>query len=203
MLLGLTNYAGDVAESLIEIKETKLGAGIFFRYHFSNRFALKTHLYTGNISGTDANAKSPGLLARSFQFRSNLLEISMVGEWNVFNIKPVQRNGIQNLRIVPYLYFGIGGVLMHPRVVYYGPLNDYDAHVKYPIPENGLSSKALIIPIGGGLRAQITDRITLGAEGGWRPVFSDQLDGVSRNGNPDRNDWFYTAIATLSYALTR
>ena len=49
--------------------------------------------------------------------------------WNVFNIKPVQRNGIQNLRIVPYLYFGIGGVMMHPRVEYYGPTDEYDDHV--------------------------------------------------------------------------
>ena len=203
VIMGFNNYSGDVAESVVELSETTIGFGVFARYHFSSHFALKTQFYTANISGTDANARDPELKARSLQFKSNLLEIVLAGEWNILNVKPLERNGLRKFRIVPYLSLGIGAVFMHPTVKYFGPPNEFNKQVPYPLPENGLFKKALMIPVGGGFRSQITDRITLGIEGGWRPVFSDYLDGVSLNGNPKYKDWYYTAIATLSFALTQ
>lgn len=197
--LGFMNYSGDVAEKIVEPRETRPGFGVLARYHLSSRFALKTNLYTGNVSGSDVHAEDAELRARSLRFKSNLLEFSLCIEWNILNIKPVEGNGIQRFRIVPYAYVGIGGLMMHPKAEYYGPPEAFNKQIKYALPEDGLHEKALVVPIGAGLRTRISDRVGIGAEGGFRPVFSDDLDGVSKNGNPDRNDWYYTASASLSF----
>lgn len=203
VLFGLINYSGDLAESQVELSETKFGAGVFTRYHFLSHVALKATFFTGMLSGTDAHANDPLLKARSLQFNSNILELSLTGEWNFLNIKPIQNNGIRTIRIVPFLYLGVGGLIMQPEVEYFGPPEAFSVNVQYSLPEQGLHKKALTVPFGGGLRAQITDRITVGAEGGWSPALSDHLDGVSLNGNPKRKDWFYSAFVTLSVSLTQ
>ena len=204
VVIGLTNYAGDFTEKPVVISETKFGFGVFTRYHFSSRFALKAQLYTGNISGSDANSSSAGLRARSLRFKTNILDVALIGEWNVLNIKPVDRNGVRNFPIVPYLYLGIGSVMMNPQVEYYGPPEAFNQQVPYGLSETGrLHETALFIPVGGGLRMQLTERLTIGAEAGWRPVFSDQLDGVSLNGSQEFNDWYFAALASVSFVLSR
>jgi hypothetical protein len=200
--LGLTNYSGDLAEKTIQLTQTRFDLGVFARYHFSNYFAAKAQVSLNFISGSDKNAITQELKERSLRFKSSLLEFSMVGEWNFMNVKPPKRGDIQEFRVVPYLHAGIGGVRSNPKVTYYGPPDDFAKNVPYPIPEKGPSSVMLVIPFGMGLRAQLNDQVNVGIEAGFRPVFSDYLDGVKLNGKSNR-DWYYTAIATVSYALTR
>lgn len=203
VIVGLNNYSGDVAEKTMVLNETRLGLGAFARYHFSNRIALRAQFYSTNISGTDANARDKELKERSLRFRSVLLELCLMGEWNFMNVKPIEVNGIQKNRIVPYLLLGIGGVLTRPKITYYGPPDDYGIHVKYPIPESGhLREKLLALPFGGGIRMKINEFIVLGAEGCWRPVLSDLLDGVSLNGNTRRRDWYYSLQFMASYIIS-
>ena len=52
------------------------------------------------------------------------------------------------------------------------------------------------------MRADIFERLVIGLEGGWRPVFSDDLDGIRRNGNPGKGDWYYFAGVTVSFILS-
>jgi hypothetical protein len=42
----------------------------------------------------------------------------------------------------------------------------------------------------------------LGLDVGWRPVFSDGLDGVKINGNPNQSDWYYFVGITTSFIIT-
>jgi hypothetical protein len=53
-----------------------------------------------------------------------------------------------------------------------------------------------------GVRADILDRLVLGAEFGWRPVFSDDIDGIRQNGNPAKGDWYYFTGLTISFILS-
>ena len=203
-MAGLNNYSGDVAERTFVLNETRLGFGAFARYHFSSRVALRAQFFLSNIGGTDANSRDVEIKERSLRFTSNLLEYSLMGEWNFMNIKPVEGNGLEKTSFVPYLLLGIGRVATHPKITYYGPPDDYDIHVKYSLPESGhLVEKAWMIPFGAGIRVKINEAIMLGGDGCWRPVLSDRLDGVSLNGNPQRRDWYFGAYFTASFIISR
>lgn len=194
--LGFGNYAGDVAEKAWVWPETRPAFGVFVRHHFSSRWALKAQVYTSNVGGTDARAGRAELRARGLKFSSHLLELSIAGEWYFLNISPLPHRDRHQGTVAPYLFVGVGGVMMHPQVEPVG-LSAGNG-LAYPMQESGLAETAVVLPFGGGIRIKIAENMALGLEGGWRPVLSDYLDGVSHNGNPAKNDWYYSALASLS-----
>ena len=46
------------------------------------------------------------------------------------------------------------------------------------------------IPFGLGVRLDISQHATIGAEFGWRPTFSDYLDNVRNIHGKSNNDWY-------------
>ena len=59
-----------------------------------------------------------------------------------------------------------------------------------------------VAQVGAGVRADISEFFVIGLEVGWRPVFSDDLDGVRYNGNPESGDWYYFAGLTTSFIIS-
>lgn len=198
-ILGVTNYSGDIAQKNIHLSETKLGYGVFARHFFSNKFSVKAHLYAGTLSGDDANSKDPNTKRRSFRFTTNFAEVGISGEWHMLGKNRYSSTGIHQRFLSPYLYLGIGGTFSNAKVVYYGTPEDRNEFIKTPFPEVGQRQKFLIAPMGVGLRYELNEALVLGAELGWRPVFSDDIDGVRLNGNPEKNDWYYFGGATLAF----
>jgi hypothetical protein len=201
IMLGATNYSGDLAEKIIEIAETQLGYGAYLRYQASNHFSIKFHGYSGSISGDDKH--SAVLKERSFRFQTSFLELGLVGEVHFFTKPRYSRTGISKFRISPYLYGGIGTVFATADAIYYGPADRRNDYLRVPLPEDNLQNRFLLAPMGGGLRFDLSDQFILGLEGGFRPVFSDDLDGVKLNGNPDKGDWYYYTGATISYLFSK
>ena len=78
-LFGLTSYSGDVSEKAIDLSEIHPGYGAYLRYHFNNHFSSRVHVYSGAVSGDDANSSS--LKNRKIRFSSNIVELGLVGEW--------------------------------------------------------------------------------------------------------------------------
>lgn len=199
-LFGLTNYSGDVASSAIEISETQPGYGVYFRYHFSRSFSAKAHVYSGSISGDDKN--SPTLAPRKIRFSTSIVEIGGAAEWKLWGQERYSSTGIHNFFVTPYLFIGLGFAITDPKAEYYGDPGQSELYLKAPLPEDGLRKNFLLAPMGVGLRADVLDRLVVGLEGGWRPVFSDDLDGIHTNGNPKKGDWYYFAGVTVSFILS-
>ena len=202
LVTGFTNYSGDMAERNIQFKENGVGAGLFARYHFSTILALKAQVFAGKIGGTDANARTIDLKERSLKFSSNLLEFAVMAEWNFMNVKPERLDDVQEIKVVPYLMLGVGGVFSQPEVTYFGPPDQFTRLVPFNIPEPGLKKQALVLPFGVGLRTLVSKKITVGIEGAFHPALSDYLDGIKLNGKPN-SDWYYTALASASLVLGR
>lgn len=198
-LFGLTNYSGDMSQSIVEIGETQPGYGLYFRYHFSSHFSAKAHIYSGSISGDDANSST--LKNRKMRFSSSIIEFGAVGEWMLLGRERYSNTGIHNFFITPYVFGGLGLTYADAKAEYYGEPNSEFAP-EYSLPEEGLRNKFLLAPLGVGLRADVLERLVIGLEGGWRPVFSDDLDGVRRNGNPSKGDWYYFGGITISFILS-
>jgi OOP family OmpA-OmpF porin len=201
ILLGVTNYSGDIAENSIELKQTRPGFGIYGRYHLSPQWGAKGHVYFGSIAGDDKNSESRQ--SRSVKFSTSIFEIGLVGEWKPLGRNRITETGLHAFHFTPYLFGGVGVTFANPEAEYYGPEERRDAVLRVPFPEPGLKKTFLTTPVGLGLRLDIDDRWIIGAEGGWRPVYNDYLDGVSVNGDPEDNDWYYFLGVTVSIVLEK
>jgi Domain of unknown function (DUF6089) len=198
-LFGFNNYSGDVSESRVILGETRFGYGAFVRYQLNNKFAVRAHLYSGNISGDDKNNKQ--LAYRKFKFSANVLEFAGVGEWHFLGEERVTQSGLISVKLSPYIFFGAGVAISESSTQCYGTNTDCAAYTVIAFPEPDLQRRYLITPGGFGLKAFVSERLYMGGEIGWRPVYSDKLDGIKVNGNPKRGDWYYFAGLSLSYVL--
>ena len=199
VMLGITSYSGDVTAKRIDLQEIRPGYGAFVRYHLSQHFALKGHVYGGSISGDDkySDVKAP----RHFKFGTSIFEVASTLEWHWFGRDRFTETGLHNFFITPYMFIGAGITFADADAQYYGPPEERDKFLVVSLPEEGLKTRFLLAPVGGGIRMDFYERFIFGLEGGFRPVFSDDIDGVSKNGNPTRNDWYYFFGATVSLVL--
>ncbi len=192
--VGFANYQGDLVQNPIALSETKLSYGGFMRYHLkNNKVKLRGNFLYGFISGSDANNADIGLKERGWSFQSNLLEASFVGEYHPFGKSRVGNTGIFARQVSPYVGLGFGIATFTPEVIV---TNSADNDL---FPEQGEKSMSASIPMLVGVRADLLENFSLGAEIGWRATFNDYLDGVSKNGNPDKNDWYVMAGLTASF----
>lgn len=200
IMVGATNYSGDVAQRDIHIAETEFGFGALVRYHVNSRFFLKAQYYSGFISGDDRN--SDYRKNRSFRFFSPLNELAILGEFVPFAVQHVSNTGLHRYYISPYVFLGAGAAHTRPDAEFYGPEAEADRYLRVPLPEEGKTNRFFFtMPVGFGLRIDFSERLTFGVEGGWRPVFNDNLDGIRLNGNPDKGDWYYFFGVTASYFI--
>jgi hypothetical protein len=189
-MAGFSNYSGDIAENRIVIGETKVGFSGVFRYHFARHFAVRGHFLKTVISGDDANSEN--LKFRQFTFRTPISEIGLAGEYYLFEKDRVTSTGVFSRTLTPYAFAGIAGTFINPEVTYPGTTNWIAETQK----------KSHVIPFGGvGFRADLAPKFILNLEVGLRPTFQDDIDGVSKNGNTDRNDWYYFFGIGLDYVL--
>lgn len=198
-LFGVTSYSGDLTESIIDPKEILPGFGAYVRYNFSKTFKLRAHAYAGSIAGDDAHSES--LKGRYFRFSTNIVELGLVAEYHPFGKERFSKTGLHTFRMSPYVFAGPGIAFADAETEYYGPADLRNDILKVPLPEDGLQKRFLLAPVGVGLNFDIFDYLIIGVEGGWRPVFSDDLDGVKINGNPNSPDWYYFAGTTISFIL--
>jgi OmpA-OmpF porin, OOP family len=192
--IGNANYQGDLAEGEIRFEETQVGYGGFFRYHVHPKIGIKFNVYNGTLSGNDAN--NPKLKGRGFEFKTNFTELSMNFEWSPFPRKKYDAGGeFMSQRFVPYVSAGVGTTLLNKVT----GSSSVDPSIK--LPEQGTPGSLICVPVGGGFKFFISDRLTVGVEGGYRTVFSDYLDGISTKANPTRNDWYIVGGLTVSYLM--
>ncbi|HFA49309.1 MAG TPA: hypothetical protein ENJ95_09855 [Bacteroidetes bacterium] len=191
--LGFANYQGDLSRDDIEISETKLSLGGFVRYHLTDKVKLRANGFLGFISGSDANDQKGSLRERGWSFKSNIFELSMVGEYHPLGKKRIGDTGIFERQVSPYIFVGAGMVQTSPAVTV-TKMEDENL-----FPEQGFESTALSIPFGLGVRADLFDFVSLGFEAGWRTTSNDYLDGVKQNGNPNKKDLYMFVGTTLSF----
>ena len=199
LMAGLANHSGDISQPDIEISQSRPAFGVFARYHLSESFILKGQFNAGSVYGDDKHSDDRG--PRQFRVKGPLFEVSAVLEYAPVHFGFESAAG-NEFHFFPYLFFGAGGAFVKPKVEYYGPPEGAATYLKTPFPEEGEAQRTLLCtPVGLGLRVNVNQRITFGIDGGWRPVYSDLLDGVSKNGNPDATDWYYFGGLTASYYL--
>jgi len=188
---GFANYQGDLSEAPIQLGETKLGYGGFLRLHYEDKFKVRANAYFGLITGDDANAKG-SLKDRGWSFRANVLEASVLGESHPLGRSRSGNTGIFRRQLSPYIATGLGFAIADAAVTV--PSQDADL-----FPEQGDKNFFIIVPFVVGARFDVHENFSVGAEWGWRATFSDYLDGVAKNGNESKSDWYLFVGGSISY----
>ena len=197
---GGTNYQGDlvISEGPL-LSATKPAYGAFLRHSFDFRWSVRFNLLYGQLSGNDQNFDDKSRNIRNFSFNTNLLESSLILEWEPLGKKRIYGDWLFNKIFSPYLFVGLGGVILDRETNYSIATNDgiidlisQDQNIKNPFVSPA-------IPFGIGLKYDINKQLLVALELGTRATFSDHLDGISKSAASEGNDWYAYGGVSVSY----
>lgn len=172
---GASNYFGDLNTNY-RLNRLQPAGGIDTRYNFNDRLALRLGASYGRISAFDSDSKNVYELRRNLSFRSDVVDIAMLFE---FNFMPYM-HGHRDYFYTPYVFMG-------PAIFFYNPKAELDG-VTYNLAEMGTEGQFRgeeygttqgALAYGFGFKVDLSYRWSVGVELSARKVFTDYLDDVS------------------------
>ncbi len=192
LFVGGANYQGDIVPTVHPYpKETNLAAGLIGRYLLHKEWALRMGLTYAQLSGTDQNFTDEDFTKnRQFSFQSHIFESAVLLEWEPFaNRRYPAFNQFKGL-ISPYVFVG-GGVVLSDLTTVFALYQNGEAPIEIQ-QDKAIKNPGthFSIPMGGGIKFDLSKRLALGLEAGTRYTFTDYIDGVSKAANPGKGDWY-------------
>ena len=199
LFVGKSSHGGDLVEPDFFFGEnSQFGFGFFGRLMLTENVNVRANLLFSRLEGDDRNYPEDIFRTeRSISFESPLTEFSVVAEYEPLAQKRYSEDGEFKRIFSPYVFLGLG-------MAFINPTTDYSRSEVDGVAEDqskDASNAQVIIPLGLGVKYDISEKINVGVELGMRPSTTDYLDGVSVAGNPDRNDWFHFFGLTVSTKL--
>ncbi len=212
-----SSYEGDLHDPNINytLKNIKPSASIYARRTLGQYFAGRFNVLFGQIAGADESFTEPAWRKiRGASFESTVIEGSVIAEiYPLSFFSPgnspsneeavVGRLSGGRARWLPYIAIGFGGAYSNPVVDWNDTNGNPEIDPVLAQQDKDAKTKRLhfVLPFGAGLRYRLSDHFSIHVEGLLRPTFSDYLDGFSQAGNPNKNDWFFTAGIGIGYTL--
>lgn len=148
--------------------------GPFVRYNYDQRLSVRTGLTIGTISGDDSKSSNSFNTARNFSFVNQLIEASLIGEFNFFSFSALDA---KSYVVTPYFFLGVAYANHNPKAEFNG----------IQISTVGLATEGaeykrhlFTLPMGVGFKWRL-NRFGLGVRWGIRKTYTDYLDDVSTN----------------------
>ncbi|WP_413532691.1 DUF6089 family protein [Empedobacter brevis] len=229
---GGANVIGDVGKSsYINPFPTKTESGgkIFlpisigglYRFNINPQMGFRANISYSKVAAGDHRSKEQYKIDRNKNFRNNIIEGSLMFEYNFFNINDDQENAQS-----PYIFVGIGAFSAK------GKEYDYDSTVSTEYPYGKIIEKTkyntdLSIPFGVGYKVRFNYNWILSFETGVRYTNVDYIDynrgkfserfkeaiadgTLSKDeynkrvyGNTSNNDWYVLTGVSLTYSFGR
>jgi len=164
LFLGTSSYLGDINPSRLLYSPLPAG-GIFYRYNFHPRQAIRTNIFIGGLRADDLDFNNSFQTARASSFSG------IVGEWALqfeFNFFPYSTQG-KRWNYTPYIAAGAGVSFINTTSFNYVP----------------------VIPFSLGFKLNIHKNIGLEAEYGFRKTFYDNFDGLNDLVAPSDYSWIH------------
>jgi Domain of unknown function (DUF6089) len=177
--LGVTAYNGDLTQKEVSFRRMRPSAGFNLKYNTGGLVDFRAGFLYGKITADDKYNAAKDLKARNLNFTSQIFEANVVAELNLFD--PDLYNAL------PYFFGGIGIFYFNPysydkdhKKTYLKPLStEGEGLAEYP----NRKKYALIqpcIPAGLGWKIHYKEKFELTYELGFRVLFTDYLDDVSK-----------------------
>lgn len=180
--VGAGHYFGDL-NTRAKLNRPKIAATLFFRKNLGNYIAVRIGASFAQLGYSDRyNTHNKVMFNRNLSFNSKVWELTLQGDFNFFRFMP----GEPQYSFTPYITFGAGVFNYDPYAylqgekIYLRPLNtEGQGSTLYP-DRKPYSTMALCIPIGGGIKYALNERINIGFEVLHRITNTDYLDDVSK-----------------------
>jgi len=154
--VGAVTYLGDFNTSLF--KDIQPMGSLLAKYRFNPRMALAFNVGYGQLKGSSRNDKTyyPGIT--DYSFKTSMVDVGVRYELNFWPYGTGQEyRGAK--RLTPYIFLGLGATIAKA-----------DTADKTEV--------ALNVPLGGGVKYKMADRLNLALEWAIHFTSSDMLDGV-------------------------
>ena len=186
-MAGTSMYMGDANQTNL-LRGLHPAGGLVFRRNFNFRWALKTDLLLGKISGNTQNTANVFPDDAAYKFSRSFYDL---GGQMEFNFLPYSDKFayLNTSRITPYLLSGLGFTMASGQQTF------FDFHLS----------------LGLGVKYKIRNRINLGVEYKVRKLFSDAFDSPDSKGfnldNPyniksglfKNKDWCNTLMFSVTW----
>lgn len=172
-MIGGDYYLGELNRS--HFNNTNLAFGVFYRKNHKNfRVAERYNFVYGTVSGEDADSDYDFNINRNLAFSSKIIELGYMVEvaFRKYDVGALKSN-----RSTAYLFGGLSYFYMSPKSSD-EKLKDWSTEGQGVTSDNYLNHQ-LSIPFGLGFKANLTKRLAIGVEYGFRKTFTDYLDDVS------------------------
>lgn len=167
---------------------TLLNSSIFFGINYKDMLGLRLEGSFGNVNAYDSVLKNVanttnGRYERNLNFKSKIVELSLLTE--IYPIPLIIGNNPSVFS--PYLVAGMGVFSFNPQTILNGrtvdlqPLStEGEGFAEYP-DRKPYKLTQINIPVGIGIKCEISPAISLKTEFLYRILFTDYLDDVSTN----------------------
>jgi len=195
--VGGSNYLGDLATGYTPAFKPSISLGA--TYDVTNRYRFRVNLSSMSIEGDDSKSPKAGIKGRNLNFKSNIQEAALLGEYDLVD------NSFNS--IIPYLFGGfsvyhfdphplrpidsLGDVDLHSLGTegQYLPSFDSKGNIVYKYADRQYNLNQVNLQLGGGVRFEISERVSIAVEANYRKLFTDYLDDVSTNSYISNQDW--------------
>ena len=178
VIAGVSSYLGDINPNRLLYSPSPAG-GIFYRYNFHPRQALRTSFFYGGLRANDLDFKNSFQTARAASFSGTVSEWALQFE---FNFLPFSTQG-KPWDFTPYFAAGAGITFINTTSI----IQNIKTNTFTYVP---------VIPFSFGFKVNIYKNIGLEAEYGFRKTFYDNFDGLKDLVAPSdfswihNNDWY-------------
>lgn len=177
LMLGVTNYFGDLSTNDFNRDEINDAYGIRFRYNYSRRISFRAMFNYGALSGNDRYSPSELRRERNLSFRSALYDFTIQAEYHLSHYIFSDKN-----RFIPSLSTGITVFHFNPKAQYQGKwYNLRDIGTEGQTSGNGKKYKLtqLALPVGFSFKTMLGYNFIAELEVNFVKTFTDYLDDVS------------------------
>ncbi len=176
---GLAHYFGDL-NTRAGINRPKPAIGAFFRKQFGNYVGVRLSAHYAQLGYSDIYSKNDYQKLRNLSFNTNIWEIAVQGDFNFFKFMPND----PDYSFTPYITLGVGVFTYDPYAYtnsqkeFLRPLGTEGQLIGYKgrKPYNTL---ALCIPLGVGIKYNLSEKMNFSIEVAHRFTSTDYLDDVS------------------------
>jgi hypothetical protein len=129
-------------------------------------------------------------VARGFNGKNKASDLSLELSWNILPRK----------KLNPYIFAGLGAQFSKFNINWDESRRD-GGQLALITRDKNLPKTNFILPVGAGLQWQVNNRLKLHVEHAIRLPNSDNYDGISNAGNPNKDDWYGYGMVGLSYLI--
>ncbi len=190
--VGAAHYFGDL-NTRASVNRPKPSVGAYFRKQFGNYIGLRISAHYAQLGYSDTYSKNDYQKIRNLSFNTNIWELAVQGDFNFFKFIPNDPNYL----FTPYITLGVGAFTYDPYAYINGkkeflrPLGTEGQMAGYS-GRKQYSTMAMCIPLGVGIKYNLSEKINFTLEVTQRFTNTDYIDDVSTtyagsglNGDPN------------------